>query len=36
MLIPSWPGLSRPSVEAVCRTGGRDKPGHDGTIEGLV
>ena len=27
---PSWPGLSRPSVAAVCRDDGRDKPGHDG------
>jgi hypothetical protein len=30
LLLPSWPGLSRPSVAALATTGGRDKPGHDG------
>ncbi len=35
-LSPSWPGVSRPSVVAVCRCDGRDKPGHDpsGFIQG--
>src|SRR4051812_47112445 len=28
-LIPSWPGLSGPSVAAGAGTGGPDKPGHD-------